>query len=148
MGLLLWLSWEIGCFWHQRATSWIQSLANFYLQHLLTVNFIEKTKIKKKSPEIANFLKKQTNEKMRLHLLNFFHFECFNWKPLNHSVLGPILQNWFCQNSTAVKLRLHFDVWFEFVPTTLDYQFQVLLMLPKGIAAENTYWFELTLPLK
>ena len=26
---------------------------------------------------------------------------------------GPILQNWFCSNKTAVKLRLHFDALFE-----------------------------------
>ena len=42
---------------------------------------------------------------------------------------GPILQNWFYHNTTAVTLRLDFDPWFEFVLVTLHYQFEVLIML-------------------
>ena len=45
-------------------------------------------------------------------------------------IQGPILQNLFCQNTTAVKLRLDFDAWFEFVPVTLHYQFEAILILP------------------
>ena len=36
----------------------------------------------------------------------------------------------FCHYTTAVKLRLDFDAWFEFVPVTLHYQFEVILLLP------------------
>ena len=37
----------------------IQSSANFYMEHLFTVNCIDKTKIKKKRPEMAHFLIKE-----------------------------------------------------------------------------------------
>ena len=36
----------------------------------------------------------------------------------------------FCHYTTAVKLRLDFDAWFEFVPVTLHYQFEAILILP------------------
>ena len=41
----LWLSWQSGCFRHQRSTVQIQSSANFKIVHLITISCIEKTKI-------------------------------------------------------------------------------------------------------
>ena len=54
-GQWLWLSWLSGRFRHQRSAVQIQSLALFYMEHLFTVNCVEKTKIKKKRPGMAHF---------------------------------------------------------------------------------------------
>ena len=54
-GQWLWLSWLSGRFRHQRSAVQIQSLALFYMEHLFTVNCVEKTKIKKKRPGMAYF---------------------------------------------------------------------------------------------
>ena len=43
----------------------------------------------------------------------------------------------------AIKLRLDFDAWFEFVPAFLRYQFEIILMLSTK-ADVNMYWSELT----
>ena len=48
LGKWLRLSWQSGCFWHQRSTVWILSLSNCFKRTLFSVNYIEKTKIKKK----------------------------------------------------------------------------------------------------
>ena len=37
-------------------------IANFYMEHMFTVNCIEKTKIKEKSPVMAHFLKTMVRE--------------------------------------------------------------------------------------
>ena len=50
----LWLSWYSGRFRYQRSAVRIQSLAKF-IEHLFTVNCIEKTKIKKQRPGMAHF---------------------------------------------------------------------------------------------
>ena len=47
-GQWFWLSQQSGRFQHQRSTVCIQSLANFYAEHLFTVNCKERMKIKKK----------------------------------------------------------------------------------------------------
>ena len=47
----------------QRSMVQIQSWANFYNEHLFTVNCIEMTKIKKKRPGKAHFLKNFVKEK-------------------------------------------------------------------------------------
>ena len=49
----LWLSWQSIRFRHQRLTVRIQSSAKLYIEHLLTVNCIEQTKIKKMRPGVA-----------------------------------------------------------------------------------------------
>ena len=54
-GQWLWLSWQSGCFKHQRSAVRIQSLAKFYMEHLFTVNCIEKTNINKKMPGMVHF---------------------------------------------------------------------------------------------
>ena len=53
-----WLSWQSGCFQYQRSAVRIQSLVKF-IEHLFTVNHIEKAKIKKKRPGMAHFFKKR-----------------------------------------------------------------------------------------
>ena len=50
----LWLSWLSGHFQHQRSAVQILSLTNYYIEHLFTVNSIEKTEIKKKRPGRAH----------------------------------------------------------------------------------------------
>ena len=43
-----------GCFRQQRSVFWIQSSANFYIEHLFTVNCKENTRINKKRLGMAN----------------------------------------------------------------------------------------------
>ena len=49
-------SWQSGCFRHQGSAERVESLANFDMKHLFTINCIEKTKIKKKRPGMAHFV--------------------------------------------------------------------------------------------
>ena len=53
IGQLLRLSWLSGHFQHQRLAVQIPSSANFYKEHLFTVNCFDKTKIKKMMPAMA-----------------------------------------------------------------------------------------------
>ena len=72
-GQWLWLSWYNGCFRYQRSAVRIQSLANFYIKHLLIVNCNEKTKMKKTRPGMAHLKNewppKSLWKKIRLFLL-------------------------------------------------------------------------------
>ena len=63
----LWLSWYSGCFRHQRSTIRIHC-QNLYWT--LTVNCIEKTKIKKKETEFGSFFKKIAKLSLTNSLLN------------------------------------------------------------------------------
>ena len=59
--MFVWLSWESGRFQYQRSAVRIQSSAKF-IEHLFTVNCIEKTKInKKRGREWPIFLRKIQN---------------------------------------------------------------------------------------
>ena len=40
VGQWLWLNWQSGCVRQQRSEVRIQSLVNFYIEHLFTVNYI------------------------------------------------------------------------------------------------------------
>ena len=65
-GKRLWLSWYSGFFRQLRSTVWIQSLAKFLNWILIqsTVT-IEKTKIKKKRPQMAHFFKKMVRSPIK-----------------------------------------------------------------------------------
>ena len=55
----MWFSWQSGHFQYQRTTVQIQSSAKNYIDHVFTVTCSEKTKLKKKRPEMAHFFKKK-----------------------------------------------------------------------------------------
>ena len=57
-GQLLWLSWQSGHFQYQRFAVQNQSSANFYVEHLFMVNWMEKTKLKIKRPNMPHHLQK------------------------------------------------------------------------------------------
>ena len=58
-GQLLWLSWQSGHFQYQRFAVQNQSSANFYVEHLFMVNWMEKTKLKIKRPNMPHHLQKK-----------------------------------------------------------------------------------------
>ena len=59
LGKWLRLSWQSGCFWHQRSTVWILSLSNCFKRTLFSVNYIEKTKKEKKRSGMTRFQKEK-----------------------------------------------------------------------------------------
>ena len=67
-GKWLWLSWQSGPFQQQRSKVQIQSLANFYVEHLFTVNCIEKIITKKKRSVLAHLkiIRGPTNQTTKL----------------------------------------------------------------------------------
>ena len=53
----MWLSWQSGRLQHPRSAVQVLTLANFYIEHLFSVNYFGKMKLKKKRTGNAHFKK-------------------------------------------------------------------------------------------
>ena len=99
----LWLSRQRGRLQHQRSEVWLQFSANFYIEHLFPVNWIEKTKIKRNDAGNGPFWNNTEETKSRLSDFGKF------WKTFSQNIFEQMA----ARSKTLTRSKTSASSWVE-----------------------------------